>query len=70
MILNPKTETFDHLDDASREIMLKTIAFFEAKGKQSVMEDYNQSVWYQDFLDFVKENKVFYSRVYSLFGLY
>ena len=59
MILNPKTETFDHLDDTSREIMLKTIAFFEAKGKQSVMEDYNQSVWYQDFLDFVKENKVF-----------
>ena len=59
MLLNPKNETYDHLDKKSREIMQKTIAFFEAKGKQSVMEDYHQSVWYQDFLDFVKENKIF-----------
>ena len=32
MLLHPKNETFEHLDPRSREIMLKTVAFFESKG--------------------------------------
>ena len=29
LLLNPKTESYSHLDDASRELVQKTIGFFE-----------------------------------------
>lgn len=58
-ILNPKNETFDHLDEASREIMKKTIDFFEKKGKEKLKSDYHAKVWYADFLEFVKKEKIF-----------
>ncbi|MBU2512521.1 acyl-CoA/acyl-ACP dehydrogenase [bacterium] len=60
-LLNPKQEKFEHLDTKSREIMLKTIDFFEKKGKIKLVDDYNTREWYSDFLDFVKENKIFYT---------
>jgi len=59
MLLNPKKERFEHLDPRSREIMQKTIAFFEAKGKERLKADYHNRVWYDDFLEFVKENRIF-----------
>ena len=59
MLLNPKTENFGHLDDHSRQMMEKTIAFFERKGKKKLKEDHFDRVWYADFLEFVKENKIF-----------
>ncbi len=59
-LLNPKTETFDHLDPESKEIMLKTINFFENKGKEKLKEDYHNKVWYADFLEFIKQEKIFY----------
>lgn len=58
-LFNPKTETFDHLDPASRQIMKKTIAFFEDRGKKQLKEDYHERVWYQEFLDFLHENQIF-----------
>ncbi|MFN2358761.1 MAG: acyl-CoA dehydrogenase family protein, partial [Desulfotignum sp.] len=58
-LFNPKTATYDHLDAASRQIMEKTIAYFENRGKKRVKEDFHQRVWYQDFLDFLKENQIF-----------
>jgi acyl-CoA dehydrogenase len=57
--LNPKTERFGHLDDRSRQMMKKTIAFFESKGKQKLKQDHFDRVWYADFLEFVKENNIF-----------
>lgn len=59
MLLNPQTEKYEHLDGRSREIMLKTIAFFEQKGKQKLKEEYHGQVWYADFIEFLKENKIF-----------
>jgi len=59
MLLNPKKEKFEHLDPRSREIMLKTIEFFEKKGKQQLKKCSHEYIWYDDFLQFVKENKVF-----------
>ncbi len=59
MLLNPRTEKFDHLDEKSREIMLKTVAFFEQKGKQKLKEDYHKQVWYADFIEFLKEKEIF-----------
>ncbi len=59
MLLNPKTQTYDHLDPASKELMLKTIAFFENKGKQKLKHDDHERVWNYDFVEFVKKEKAF-----------
>jgi acyl-CoA dehydrogenase len=60
MLFNPKQASFDHLDARSREIMQKTIDFFETKGKQKLKEDDHERVWYDDFLQFVKKEKIFF----------
>jgi len=39
--------------------MLRTIDFFERKGKRRIKDDYHAQTWYADFLDFVKEEKIF-----------
>ena len=59
LLLNPKETKFEHLDEQSRDIMLKTINFFETKGKGKLKADDRMRIWYQDFLDFQKNNQVF-----------
>ncbi len=59
MLLNPKKENFAHLDARSREIMQATIAFFENRGKARLKHDDHERVWYADFLEFVKDKRVF-----------
>lgn len=59
MLLNPKKETFEHLDPRSRELMKKTIEYFESRGKERLKEDAHERRWYKDFIDFLKENEVF-----------
>ncbi|MDX2475442.1 MAG: acyl-CoA dehydrogenase, partial [Candidatus Krumholzibacteria bacterium] len=58
-LLNPRQFNAGNLDEASREIMHKTIRFFEDKGKASIKEDDHQRVWYADFLEFVKKEQIF-----------
>ena len=59
MLFNPKTERFDHLDAASQRMMRQTINFFESKGKKKLKQDHFDRVWYDDFLQFVRENQIF-----------
>jgi acyl-CoA dehydrogenase len=59
MLFNPKKAQFDHLDERSREIMKKTIEFFETKGKKQLKEDAHERVWYDDFLQFIKKEGIF-----------
>ncbi|MBW2588107.1 MAG: acyl-CoA dehydrogenase, partial [Deltaproteobacteria bacterium] len=59
LLLNPKRHRRAYADARSREVMLKTIDFFERKGKARIKDDYHAQVWYADFLDFVKEEKIF-----------
>lgn len=59
MILNPKENQYEYLDEESRTIMLKTIEFFENKGKEKLKSDYHGRVWYADFIEFLKREKVF-----------
>jgi acyl-CoA dehydrogenase len=61
ILLNPKKHNRPYKDERSREIMLKTIEFFENKGKQKLKEDDRNRVWYEDFLDFIEENELFYN---------
>ncbi len=59
LFLNPKDYGWETLDEDSRALMLKTIDFFEQKGKARLKHDDRERVWYADFLAFVKENQVF-----------
>jgi len=59
VILNPKLENYDHLDKKSRELVKKTIAFFEERGKAKLKEDDHERTWYADFLEFEKKEKLF-----------
>lgn len=59
MLLNPKKPDLSQLDERSAEIIRKTIAFFENKGLDKIKDDDRKAVWYQDFLDFLREEHVF-----------
>jgi acyl-CoA dehydrogenase len=61
MLLNPKRGVREYPDEASREMMLAVIDFFESKGLARIKHDDHERVWYQDFLDFVKDNRVFFT---------
>lgn len=41
--------------------MLKTIEFFENMGKAKLKEKSRKNEWYDDFLEFIKENRIFYT---------
>ncbi len=58
MLFNPQKATFDHLDPKSREIMKKTIEYFESRGKKKLKADSHERKWYADFIEFMKENQV------------
>ncbi|OGN93743.1 MAG: acyl-CoA dehydrogenase [Chloroflexi bacterium RBG_13_50_21] len=59
LLLNPKKHNRYYPDEFSREVMLKTIQFFENKGKCKLKRDDRACVWYADFLEFQKNEKIF-----------
>ncbi len=59
ILFNPKKYDGSDVDPKTRDILLKTIEFFEKKGLKKIKEDDQSSVWYDDFLEFVKKEKVF-----------
>jgi len=59
ILLNPKQHSRPYADQRSTEVMRKTIEFFETKGKDKLLADYYDRVWYADFLEFVKANRIF-----------
>ncbi|MBC8374855.1 MAG: acyl-CoA dehydrogenase [FCB group bacterium] len=59
MLLNPIIYSPKHQDQRFQEIIQKTIQFFETKGLQKVKDDDTNQVWYADFLDFVRKEKIF-----------
>lgn len=61
ILLNPKKLERSYPDKQTREIMEKTVAFFEGKGLARIKEDDHQRIWYQDFLDFIREERIFYA---------
>ena len=59
ILLNPKHHNRPYPDERSREIMLKTIDFFERKGLDKIKEDDRTFKWYADFLEFQKQERLF-----------
>lgn len=58
-LFNPQKYHRLHADPQSEELARKTIAFFENKGLQKIKEDDQAALWYEDFLEFIKEEQVF-----------
>lgn len=61
ILLNPKKLNREYSDLLSKQIMEKTVAFFEEKGKRRLKLDDHERVWYSDFLEFVQQESIFYS---------
>ncbi len=59
ILLNPKNHTRVYPDERSREVMLKTIDFFERMGKRRLKDDDHERAWYGEFLEFVKKERIF-----------
>jgi len=60
LLLNPKKyQDRNYPDERSREIMLKTIAFFEDKGLKKMKADYQSREFTYDFAEFVKKEGIF-----------
>jgi acyl-CoA dehydrogenase len=58
-LFNPKKYQRVHADARSRQLVEKTIGFFEKKGLKRIKADDQAMVWYEDFLQFIKEEKIF-----------
>ncbi|MGH3950186.1 MAG: acyl-CoA dehydrogenase family protein [Pseudonocardiaceae bacterium] len=56
---NPHHHDFTEFDAETRRIFEATIDFFESRGKRVLKEQDHDRVWYADFLDFVKRERVF-----------
>lgn len=59
MLLNPKKYNVEFPDKESKEMMLKTIEWFENKGLKKIKEDFHNRTWPKDFVDFQKEHQIF-----------
>ncbi|MGH7786510.1 MAG: acyl-CoA dehydrogenase family protein [Candidatus Binatia bacterium] len=59
MLLNPTRLDRAYPDERSREVMRKTVEFFERKGKRRLKADYHAQEWYADFLEFVQRERIF-----------
>ncbi len=59
ILLNPNELIRNYPDDESRDIMRKTVEFFETKGKRKLKADDYDRVWYADFIEFVGKENIF-----------
>ena len=59
ILLNPNRHVSRCTDERSREIMARTVEFFESKGLRRLKADDRERVWYADFLEFLAREQVF-----------
>jgi acyl-CoA dehydrogenase len=58
-LLQPKKYQSLMADKGSKNIMDKTVAFFEKYGKTKLTEEFNKKVWYREFIDFIAKEQIF-----------
>ncbi|MEU0542344.1 acyl-CoA dehydrogenase family protein [Nocardia sp. NPDC005978] len=58
-LFNPKTHEFAEFDAETRRLLRATVEWFEARGKARLLADARDRVWYSEFLDFIKRERVF-----------
>ncbi|MFC9896862.1 acyl-CoA dehydrogenase family protein [Nocardia sp. NPDC127579] len=58
-LFNPKTCEFAEFDGETRRLLRATVDWFETRGKTALKHDDRERIWYSEFLDFVKRERVF-----------
>ncbi|WP_199442479.1 acyl-CoA dehydrogenase [Umezawaea beigongshangensis] len=58
-LFDPNSYDPQHLDAESRRLLRATIDWFEERGKTRLLADDQNRVWYSEFLDFVRREKLF-----------
>jgi alkylation response protein AidB-like acyl-CoA dehydrogenase len=61
VLFNPRTYDAAEFDEPTRKALKATIEWFESRGKRKLKDDDHERVWYADFLEFVKEERIFAS---------
>jgi len=59
ILFHPHESHTAYPDERTSEVMRRLVEFFEAKGKAGIKEDDRSAVWYQDFVDYVREHRLF-----------
>src|SRR3954468_6066605 len=59
LLFNPRTYDAAEFDEPTRKALLATIEFFESRGKRRLKDDDHERVWYADFLEFVRDERLF-----------
>ena len=60
LLFNPKKyQNRNYPDERSKEVMVKTIEWFENKGLKKLNEDYHAREFTYDFAEFIKREKIF-----------
>jgi acyl-CoA dehydrogenase len=59
ILFNPNKHSRKYPDEKSRQIMIKTIEFFERKGLKKIKADWHKREWNHDFVRFLKDNQIF-----------
>lgn len=58
-LFHPRTYDPQHFDAETRRVLRATIDWFEERGKNVLLENYIDRVWYADFLEFIARERVF-----------
>ena len=59
ILLNPRKLDRYYPDEETRSLLRKLVEFFEAKGKDRLLQDYHAHAWYSDFLEFARREQIF-----------
>src|SRR3954453_13980385 len=59
VLFNPRSYDASEFDEPTRKALLAQIGGFEARGQRRLKDDDHERVWYADFLDFVKRERIF-----------
>ncbi|MEV0008218.1 acyl-CoA dehydrogenase family protein [Streptomyces sp. NPDC051840] len=59
LLFNPRSYDPAHFDPETRRLLRATVAWFEARGKRRLIEDYRSRAWLSDFLEFAAKERLF-----------
>jgi acyl-CoA dehydrogenase len=59
LLFNPRSYDASEFDEPTRRALLATIEWFESRGKRRLKDDDHERVWYADFLEFVRRERIF-----------
>jgi acyl-CoA dehydrogenase len=58
-LFNPKTCTFAEFDPETQRLFKVVVDFFETRGKKVLKEQDRDLIWYSDFLEVIKNERIF-----------